>query len=228
MNDQALPRMLLRQLLDHCHAGSVDLAEYMRVFVYPALLKFCKRTRTRRKRSRYPSFSALNEALVKMEDTAHQANEMAAYLLVRLGQIQEFYRQSANPWVQVSAVGPGRMATIVPKLLVDREPIQEVSASLVRLAAESADHPLVVDFSQVVRMASTMLSKLAAVRQKVNGCQGKLALCGMVPDIKNLFDMTALDKVFTIYSNKEEAWRNLGIEIPAAPSITPTPEEEPT
>jgi anti-sigma B factor antagonist len=214
MTDRPLQRMPLRQLLTHSQKCARDLADYLRESLCPGTSEFRKLSRPHRKHSPYPSVTAVRDSLARVQQAGAQAGQLATYLLQRLDELHVHCQRPANPWIEVSQVDQARVATIIPKLVVDRQPIQELRTHLTRLAAQANDHPLVVDFSNVIRLASPVLAGLTAARLKAKAVGGQFALCSLHPEIRELFELTALDKTFTIYKDKEEALHGFSLDVP--------------
>jgi len=63
---------------------------------------------------------------------------------------------------------------------------------------------IVIDLSKVTFIDSSGLGALVSILKRI-GTKGEIRLCGLRENIKSLFQLTRLDKVFTIYLTKEEA-----------------------
>ena len=63
---------------------------------------------------------------------------------------------------------------------------------------------IVIDLSEVRFMDSSGLGALVAALKKLSG-SGKLKLASAQPAVKDLFDLTSMDKLFTIMDSVDEA-----------------------
>lgn len=64
---------------------------------------------------------------------------------------------------------------------------------------------LVVDMEKVIYIDSSGLATLVEMLKKTKGQGGSLGLAGLSEKVKSLFEITKLDKLFSIYSNPQEA-----------------------
>ena len=69
---------------------------------------------------------------------------------------------------------------------------------------------IIVDFAKVVYIDSSGLATLIEMRQKLKKDKGQVFLTSMSEKIKSLFEITKLDKIFTICRNQEEALTIVG------------------
>ncbi|MEJ5961722.1 STAS domain-containing protein [Pedobacter immunditicola] len=68
---------------------------------------------------------------------------------------------------------------------------------------EDGAHNLVISFQNVEYIDSSFLGALVAILKKLLPLKGQLVLTHLNDDILNLFELTRLDKIFTIESNLE-------------------------
>ncbi len=64
---------------------------------------------------------------------------------------------------------------------------------------------LLLDFSKVQYLSSTVLTELLRTSQASKADGGDLRLCGLNSDIHRVFEITNLDKMFTIYGSLDDA-----------------------
>ena len=70
--------------------------------------------------------------------------------------------------------------------------------------AEDEGHPrIVLDLSNIYALSSLALGILANFQQKVEARGGRLKLCGLDSNVKQLFRMTKLDQVFDIHETDQ-------------------------
>ena len=89
--------------------------------------------------------------------------------------------------------------------LVDPEQLKRLFEDLHTLLGKSEERNVVLDFAPVKFMASAMLGKLVALQKKCEEFKVKLKLCGVSPDILQVFKITKLNKVFDIQSDEATA-----------------------
>ncbi|MGB9772168.1 MAG: STAS domain-containing protein [Candidatus Kapaibacteriota bacterium] len=88
------------------------------------------------------------------------------------------------------------------------EETDELRDTLKKLA-ESHKNKIVIDMGKVTYLNSTALGVLIAAHASVTKKGGVIVLCNLDKSIENLFVITKLSTVFPIYSNLEEAIKNL-------------------
>lgn len=91
-----------------------------------------------------------------------------------------------------------------PRLL-DEGRIQQVERELGEAIDASEETRVVLDFSKVQFMSSSMLGKLVAFSKKIKSYKAKLKFACVSPDILEVFKITRLNKVFDIEKDAESA-----------------------
>ncbi len=76
--------------------------------------------------------------------------------------------------------------------------VQEIGDQLYSLIEDKGYTRLVLNFREVQYMASIMLGKLIGLKRKANKTGGSLRVCGLNPNLKEIFRIAALDRVFDI------------------------------
>ncbi|MCG8404025.1 MAG: STAS domain-containing protein [Phycisphaerales bacterium] len=64
---------------------------------------------------------------------------------------------------------------------------------------------LVVNLSEVPFMDSSGVGTLVEVFRRVSAYKGKMVLCGMTSRVRSVFEITKLDRFFTICETEEQA-----------------------
>lgn len=67
---------------------------------------------------------------------------------------------------------------------------------------------VLVDFSAVTYIDSSGLATLIEMYQRLKKIQGKVRFCGMNEEVKNIFEITKLYKLFDIFDNRQSALEN--------------------
>lgn len=91
-----------------------------------------------------------------------------------------------------------------PRLLEEAR-IQQLEKEILASIDASSEDRVVLDFSKVEFMSSSMLGKLVQVHKKCQGFKVKLKLASVSPDIREVFKITRLDKLFDIEKDVESA-----------------------
>ncbi|MGC3991809.1 MAG: STAS domain-containing protein [Chthoniobacteraceae bacterium] len=64
---------------------------------------------------------------------------------------------------------------------------------------------LFVDLTEVSYMDSSGLAVLIEALQKAQSFSGKLAIYGLQPNVKTIFEIARLDQIFTLYADRTAA-----------------------
>lgn len=91
---------------------------------------------------------------------------------------------------------------------IDSTASQEFEEELVAII-DRGTHTLIVDFLNVKFISSAGLRVLLLAAKKVKPYGGKIVLCNLAKDVKEVFDISGFSSIFTIYDNTEEAVKNL-------------------
>lgn len=94
--------------------------------------------------------------------------------------------------------------------LLDEARIGQVDQEVTAAIEKSEQDRVVFDFSPVQFMSSSMLGKLVAANKKLKGFKAKLKLAGLSDDIREVFKITRLEKVFDIESDVASACKSFG------------------
>ena len=89
---------------------------------------------------------------------------------------------------------------------VDLHHSPALHATLVEVAGNRPKR-LMVDLSGVPYMDSSGVGTLVEVFRRVTAYKGKMVLFGLNPRVRSVFEITKLDRFFTICENEEQATR---------------------
>ena len=64
---------------------------------------------------------------------------------------------------------------------------------------------LLIDLEAVEFLSSSVLGKLIRLYKRARQAGGRVRLCSIRPSIREVFEITQLDKVFEIYPDADEA-----------------------
>src|SRR2546421_8811772 len=87
----------------------------------------------------------------------------------------------------------------------DQEPVRQIQEDLIELVRELYRPRLLLDFSRVGYVSTYMLSVLKALARELKEAGGRLALCGLGPEIRQVFEVTLLTTVLPTYAGEREA-----------------------
>ena len=82
--------------------------------------------------------------------------------------------------------------------VLDELTVNKISDELLGVADRPDCHRLLLDFSGVVQLSSSMLAKLVTLHRKMEPKGEKLRLCGVNSQLRSVFAVTRLDGLFDI------------------------------
>lgn len=103
------------------------------------------------------------------------------------------------------SAGEVTLVRFVDRKIIDAASIQEMGDELFSLVDREGHTRLLLSFASVEFLSSAALNKLIMLERKVKTKQGKLRLCGLKPEIMEVFVITRLNKMFDIKGDENEA-----------------------
>jgi anti-anti-sigma factor len=70
---------------------------------------------------------------------------------------------------------------------------------------------IVVDFQDITFMDSSGLGALVLSLKTVRAAGGQILVCSLNDQVRMLFELTSMDRVFEIFQNREELIKNLSL-----------------
>ena len=104
--------------------------------------------------------------------------------------------------VQEKAV---RVVEFTNNKILDEANIAEIGSTLNGLIDENENPKVLLDFANVDHLSSAALGMLINANNRVKQKNGQLRLTNIKPQIREVFTITKLDKLFKIYPTRTEA-----------------------
>ena len=117
--------------------------------------------------------------------------------------------QSSGPRIEVSQEGDVTIAHLLDEEVLEDFVISEIAESLFALVLDKGSVKLVLSFANVKHLSSSALGTLIRLNKRVEESDGLLCLCDLIPSLYEIFVITKLNKLFSIYDNKEMAVSSL-------------------
>ena len=89
--------------------------------------------------------------------------------------------------------------------ILDEIKLEELGRDLLEMLNKTTEERVILDFRNVKFMSSSMLGKLVQVHKKAGEFKVKLKLCSIDPEIRQVFKITKLDKLFDIEADEASA-----------------------
>jgi anti-sigma B factor antagonist len=97
-----------------------------------------------------------------------------------------------------------QVVKLVPKQILDQLQISEIGQGLKDMIDQGTTK-ILLDFSNVDHLSSASLGMLITTKKQIEVNKGRFKLCSIKPPLLEVFKITRLDKVFSIYKNSDEA-----------------------
>jgi len=107
--------------------------------------------------------------------------------------------------ISVSDVGDVTVVQFVDRKILDESNIQDLGRELFHLVEEEGRKKIVLNFSNVEFLSSAALGKLITLDKKSKKSGGSLKFSNIRPEIYEVFAITRLNKLFSIYDEEADA-----------------------
>lgn len=94
--------------------------------------------------------------------------------------------------------------------ILDALMIQGISEELNHLVEAQHKQKLLLDFVRVKFLSSSALGILVTLRKKMDAIKGELVICGMNKELRKVFKITNLEKLFKFADDEPGAMELLG------------------
>lgn len=93
-------------------------------------------------------------------------------------------------------------------LMYEATLVQQIGDELQSLLAEPGRQRILLDFSKVQYLSSTMLGQLAKLQKAVNTANGQLKITGLGPVLRDTFRIGHFEPLFAIYDDQASALKS--------------------
>jgi anti-sigma B factor antagonist len=111
--------------------------------------------------------------------------------------------------IEAEHIGDVTVISFVEKKILDEQSIQTIGEQLNSMVEEENSQrnckKFLLNFGNVEYLSSAALGKLIALNKKVKGLSGRLMLCNIHPDIREVFEITRLSTFITIQEDEQAA-----------------------
>ena len=98
----------------------------------------------------------------------------------------------------------------IERNILDEANIQLIGGELGRLVESSPRPRILISFENVEHLSSAALGTLITVNNQVKARDGQLRLSDISPQIKEIFSITRLDRLFQIHDTSDAAMATFG------------------
>ena len=114
-----------------------------------------------------------------------------------------------SPNLSLEFRGEVVIASLTDEKILDEDQLQGLEGSFLPLIEQTPKIQLIIDFSNVEFLTSSVLGLLIRIGKRVSEAEGALRLCSITPKILDVFRITRLDKVFDIQPSADDAMVSL-------------------
>ena len=107
--------------------------------------------------------------------------------------------------LEVEDIGEITVVNFIDRKILDEQNIQKIGEDLFSLVDDSGHGKILLNFGNVEYLSSAALGKLIALNKKIKGIGGKLVLCNINDGIREVFEITRLDKFIPIQADEQAA-----------------------
>jgi anti-sigma B factor antagonist len=94
---------------------------------------------------------------------------------------------------------------VLERRVSEPQVVRELSGELFRAIGDERSLQVVLDLSRVRHVSSSALNALIDLQDRLTAAGRKLRLCGLQPDVAEIFRITQLDRHFTIARDQTAA-----------------------
>ena len=95
--------------------------------------------------------------------------------------------------------------------ILDTELIHDIAHELDQLIETKNNKKLLLDFTEVTFFSSSALGILVTLSKKMAEIEGELVICALAAELRKVFKITNLDKLFKFADNEHQALQMLGV-----------------
>jgi anti-sigma B factor antagonist len=117
----------------------------------------------------------------------------------------------AAPRLIIQPIRDVTLVTLQDASILDTVQVEQLGEQLFDLVENRDRRKLVIDFSNVKFLSSSALGVLIRLHKRVAQSKGDLILCSMRDDLKKVFRISGLHKVFTFADDSDRAMTRLGV-----------------
>ena len=102
--------------------------------------------------------------------------------------------------------------------ILDTQLIHDIAQELDQLIEAENNKKLLLDFTEVKFFSSSALGILVTVSKKMAEIEGQLVICALAAELRKVFKITNLDKLFRFADDEDQALQMLGVPSVAGPA----------
>ncbi len=117
----------------------------------------------------------------------------------------------AEAQLVVQEISGVTVANLASASILDGSAVDAIGKQLFDLVDNQARRKILLDFSRVKFLSSSMLGVLIRMQKQAQAIKGRVAILGLRPDLHKVFKITRLDRLFDFYEKEDDAMRSFGV-----------------
>jgi anti-anti-sigma factor len=111
----------------------------------------------------------------------------------------------------VQSIGGVVVANLGGSSILDGATVDALGRRLFDLVENQAQRKILLDFSQVKFLSSSMLGVLVRLQKRARAINGRVAICGLRPELHKIFKITRLETLFDFYDNEQDGLNSFSV-----------------
>jgi anti-sigma B factor antagonist len=107
--------------------------------------------------------------------------------------------------LKVTTIGAVTQVEFIDRNILDESNIQEIADEIAAIVDDTVTPKLLICFGNVEHLSSAALGALITLNNRVKGKDGQMCLAEIHSQIREVFRITKLDKIFPIFDDVESA-----------------------
>ena len=117
----------------------------------------------------------------------------------------------SNNTLMIHAIRDATIVNFADASILDAQQVQRVGQELFDLIDKQAHRKIVLDFGRVRFLSSSALGILITLRKKADAIKARVVFCNLRNDLRKVFKITNLEKMFEFYGSEDEAMAVFGV-----------------
>lgn len=105
------------------------------------------------------------------------------------------------------------LVTLNDSSILEAPVIEQLGRELYHLTDDLNKQKIILDFTNVKFLSSQALGVLLTLHKKAASIKGSVVLSGLKPELKKVFSLTNLDKIFKFFPNDAAALASFGVHL---------------
>ncbi len=93
------------------------------------------------------------------------------------------------------------LASVASTTMLDGANVPRFGSEVIDYVRAHPNVQMLLNFEKVDYMSSSALTEILRINQALKDAQGSVRLCGLTPNIRNVFQITNLEKLFVIHED---------------------------